>query len=145
MCIYVYLQVSIPVIRISINDIILVYLGVSEKCDLRMPQAFKSQSPGRRAHHRGWIGIALTPLWINLYLISCNLGKASEPLRGVPSGRVGPVQNTSADAAARGHTIGSRLEGSDCSVQRRVSPKNAKLQHTIYTEDSSSPPRISLV
>ena len=34
----------------------------------------------------------------------------------------GPVQKTSADAAARGQTIGSRFSGPDCSVQRACSP-----------------------
>ncbi len=35
---------------------------------------------------------------------------------------VGPVQKTSADAAARGHTVESRFSGPDCTDQRACSP-----------------------
>lgn len=51
-------------------------------------QAVKSQRPGRKAHHSGWSGIALTPRWMNLKETSCSRGSAVSPLPP------GPVQNT---------------------------------------------------
>jgi hypothetical protein len=48
---------------------------------------------------------------MNRYAISCNLARA------VSTFPPGPDQNNSAEAAARGHVIESRLDGLDCSVQ----------------------------
>ncbi|PSR70753.1 hypothetical protein PHLCEN_2v13373 [Hermanssonia centrifuga] len=44
------------------------------------------------------------------------------PIRGVPSGSVEPVQNTSAALARRGQTIGSRFSGEDCSLHNGIWP-----------------------
>lgn len=52
------------------------------------------------------------------HLMSCILGDAATPLRLTFDG----VQYTSASAADRGQTIGSRLAGSLCSLQRSVWP-----------------------
>ena len=49
-------------------------------------------------------------------------GRGFAPKREVPSGRVSPVQNTSAAAARRGQTIESRFSGEDCSLQRGIWP-----------------------
>lgn len=95
-------------------------------------QEFKLQAWGRSAHHCGCNAIALTPRCTNLYLASCNRGNASELLSGVPVGSWAPVQNTSAAAAVRGHTIGSRLDGSDCSVHNSVSPENIDLNLNFF-------------
>lgn len=90
-------------------------------------QEFKLQRPGRRAHQRGCSGIAFTPLCTILNLRSCRRGSAEVPLRGEPSGKVAPVQNTSADDAARGHAIESRFSGADCSVHNSCSPDKAHI------------------
>lgn len=55
------------------------------------------------------------------YLISCNLGKAAL-MEGLPA----PVQNTSAEAAARGQTIESRFSGPACSDQRSCWPPRTR-------------------
>jgi hypothetical protein len=88
--------------------------------------ACKPQSPRveRRAHHWGCRAIALTPLCTILYLKSCRRGNADETFRGLPSGRIAPVQKTSAELAARGQAIESRFSGEDCSVQRSCWPIN---------------------
>ena len=81
-----------------------------------VPYAVKSQAPGLNAHHCGCNAIALTPLWMNRYATSCNLGSAA------PTSSPAPVQNTSADDAARGHTTGSKFAGDDCSVHNKCCP-----------------------
>ena len=73
--------------------------------------------PARNAHHIGCSWIAFTPRCLNRNATSCRRGSASE--RSPP----GPVQKTSADAAARGQTIGSRFSGPDCSAHRACSPE----------------------
>jgi hypothetical protein len=78
--------------------------------------AVKSHANGRSAHHSGCNEIACTPRFLMRYPSSCKRGNAALTLPP------GPVQNTSADAAARGHTIGSRFCGPDCSVQSSCCP-----------------------
>ena len=51
-------------------------------------------------------------------------------LRAMPDGNVAPVQNTSAEAAARGHTMGSRFSGPLCSVHRSCCPD----KHMMYLQ-----------
>jgi len=87
----------------------------------------KLHLPGLNAHHSGCSGIALIPRWAIRNATSCKRGRASVPLRGSPSGSVAPVQNTSAELAARGQTIGSRFAGEDCSVHRSCSPPRTSL------------------
>jgi hypothetical protein len=81
---------------------------------LRYP--VKSHANGRSAHHSGCSDIACTPRFLKRYPSSCRRGSAA--LRLPP----GPLQNTSADAAVRGHTIESRFCGPDCSVQSSCCP-----------------------
>ena len=83
---------------------------------------FKSHCPGRTAHHSGCSAMAFTPRCTMRYRISCRRGRASSTLRAVPSGKVAPVQKISADVAARGQVMGSRLFASDCSDHRRFWP-----------------------
>jgi hypothetical protein len=78
--------------------------------------AVKSHTKGRSAHHSGCNEIARTPRRLNRYPTSCSRGSA------VRTSPPPPLQNTSADAAARGHTIGSRFSGPDCSVHRSCCP-----------------------
>ena len=78
--------------------------------------AVKSHTKGRSAHHSGCNEIARTPRRLNRYPTSCSRGSA------VRTSPPAPLQNTSADAAARGHTIGSRFSGPDCSVHRSCCP-----------------------
>jgi hypothetical protein len=86
---------------------------------------------GRNAHHLGWILIARTPRRTSLSLISCMRARrlafsvtfpSTPAIRGVPSGRIAPVQKTSAELAARGQTMGSRFSGPDCSAHRSCWP-----------------------
>lgn len=79
-----------------------------------LSQAVKSHEPGLNAHHNGCKGIALTPRWTILKRKSCKRGSAASPSSG---GDV-PVQNTSAELAARGQMIPSIFCGDDCSVHR---------------------------
>jgi hypothetical protein len=97
---------------------------IREKILLSLPRrttvltyAVRSHTPGLKAHHNGCRAIAFTPRCTNRNAISCRRGKAAS--RFWP----GPVQKSSADDAARGHTIGSRLDGEDCSVHRRCWPE----------------------
>lgn len=99
--------------------------------------AVRSHTPGRIAHHSGCSGIEFTPRACIRNDNSCRRGRAVStpalPVRGVPSGRVAPVQNTSADVAARGQMMESRLEGDDCSVQSSCSPGSKKeVRHRAY-------------
>ena len=52
------------------------------------------QAPSRMAHHWGCIAIALTSRCTILKRKSCKRGSAVNMLRGVPSGRLAPVQKT---------------------------------------------------
>ncbi len=61
------------------------------------------------------------PVLINV-VISRARKHAGVPKRDVPSGRSAPVQNTSAAAARRGHTMESRFSGDDCSLQSGIWP-----------------------
>ena len=82
---------------------------------------FNKHFSGRNAHHSGCKLIAFTPRAFNRYLTSCIRAKASLTSR-LPSARVPPVQNNSAEAAARGQAMLSRFSGPDCSVQSSCSP-----------------------
>jgi hypothetical protein len=85
--------------------------------------------------------MALTPLRTILYLMSCNRGSAEATLRGLPSGRFGPVQKTSAELAARGQTMESRFSGDDCSVHKSCWPgyvgeeTRRKLRPPVFTSE----------
>lgn len=85
-------------------------------------QASTSHLPGLKAHQCGCNAIALTPLFTSLYLSSCSLGRASDTFLALPLGSFAPVQKTSAELAARGHTVESRFSGEDCSVHRSCCP-----------------------
>jgi len=81
-----------------------------------------SHTPGRNAHHCGCKAMAFIPLWTILKRRSCSRGSADSTFRGVPPGRVAPVQKTSAELAARGQAIESKFSGDDCSVHSSCCP-----------------------
>ena len=54
----------------------------------------KLQLPSRKAHHWAWRAIALTPRCTILKRTSCKRDSAVNTLRGLPSGRLAPVQKT---------------------------------------------------
>jgi hypothetical protein len=87
----------------------------------------RSQAWGLSAQYSGCKAMAFTPRCTYRYLRSCSLGRASFPSSGLPFGWTGPVQNTSADAAARGQIMLSILDGSDCSVHKSCWPPSTRL------------------
>jgi hypothetical protein len=56
-------------------------------------------------------------------VLTCKRGNASVTFNGAPVGCL-PLQKISAEDAARGHTIGSRFWGPDCSLHKSCSPAN---------------------
>jgi hypothetical protein len=58
-------------------------------------------------------------------VLTCKRGSASVTFNGAPVGCL-PLQNISAEDAARGQTIGSRFSGPDCSLHKSCSPANQK-------------------
>ena len=79
------------------------------------------QANGRRAHHSGWIALAPTPFSRSRYRSSCRRGSAVLTSSALPSGCFA-VQKVSAEVAARGQTVESRLSGPICSVQSSCWP-----------------------
>ena len=84
-------------------------------------QASMLQANGRRAHHSGWIALAPTPFSSSRYRSSCRRGSAVLTSSALPSGCFA-VQKVSAEVAARGQTVESRLSGPICSVQSSCWP-----------------------
>jgi hypothetical protein len=105
-------------------------------------QAVRSQAYGRSAHHVGCNGIACTPLCCIRNASSCKRGRALVTLV-----RMGPPQNSSAEVAARGHTIESRFAGDDCSVQRGCWPVTVQAWLSVsatWNRECHRPPRTNL-
>lgn len=98
----------------------------------------RSQALGRTAHQWGWSATAWIPLCTIRYLRSCNRGSASLVLAVVVTfpatvdEYLGPVQKTSDVAAARGHTMLSRLLGLLCSLHSSClfTKRNLSSSHT---------------
>ncbi len=85
-----------------------------------------SQAPCRNTHHCGCNEMARTPLCTNRYAISFNRGRAARTSPPAPD------QNNSAEDAARGQAIESRLDGPLCSVHSSCWPDGGK-NHTKLT------------
>ena len=79
---------------------------------------------GLSAHHSGCSAFAPIPFSNKRYRTSCKRGSAVFTSSALPSGWVA-VQKVSAEVAARGHTVESRLSGPFCSVQRSCWPAQA--------------------